>query len=173
MPSFRHCVSFNTAPRAAMPSQARAIFPSQAKRRVGGGKVGFYDANSLRRPQQPRNDTDKTFYRQSCLSPRLSPPTGHTSEADNTPHLAVPAKQATGLRNDRPPRSRLGRGTEFQAASFSTTSGGSVAVFNDKGGKYQSVEHTALANNFLTTTPNPLPNARDNPHQFQPSLYHP
>jgi hypothetical protein len=37
------------------------------------------------------------------------PPSTAPSEGANTPHLAVRAKQATGLRNDRPPRSGLGR----------------------------------------------------------------
>jgi hypothetical protein len=37
------------------------------------------------------------------------PPSTAPSEGANTPHLAVRAKQATGLRADRPPRSGLGR----------------------------------------------------------------
>jgi hypothetical protein len=37
------------------------------------------------------------------------PPSTTPSEGANTPHLAVRAKQATGLRADRPPRSGLGR----------------------------------------------------------------
>jgi DNA-binding MarR family transcriptional regulator len=41
MPLSRQCVSFDCAPRAGIPSQARCIFPSQAKRRVGGGKAGY------------------------------------------------------------------------------------------------------------------------------------
>jgi hypothetical protein len=61
MPPSRHCVSFDCAPGAAIPSQAGAVFPSQSQRRVGGGKAGYTTTTA----------------------------NGHTSEGENTPHLAV------------------------------------------------------------------------------------
>jgi hypothetical protein len=69
-------------------SQAVRIL-SHPKQRLGWGWVGgFLDANSLRHSEQPGKRTNKSLAN-GCS--------------------AVPAKQATGLGNDRPPRSGLGR----------------------------------------------------------------
>jgi hypothetical protein len=71
------------------PSQAARIFPSQATRRVGGGIGGLL---RCQQPSSPRNSSVKS--QQSFLPSAvpLAPPfssNGHTSEGENTPHLAV------------------------------------------------------------------------------------
>jgi hypothetical protein len=127
-------------PQSRKPSQARDKIPSQATRRVGGGKAGYLDANRLgnsERPSKPQEELfSPTAVQPTTLSrtefssalPSLLWPLGKARRKDcvsssvvvnSNGSVAVRAKQARGLRNDRSPRSGLGRYASSKPASFS------------------------------------------------------